>query len=102
MEPCPDPEAEGLAEGELDGLTLAEGETDAEGETEGLTDGLGLLMTSLTARCTTARSSEVPEDIPTFRAPCPTVVSVTTRNPLAPASTDCRCVLLAPAVGSVW
>ena len=90
------------------GLTDADGDTDADGltladgEGEGETDGLGELMISRIARCTAARSSEVPEDIPTFLAPCPAVVSRTTLKPLAPTSCEWSAVLLAPVPGRVW
>lgn len=73
------------------GLELSEGETDAD----------GLLMASLMAKCAIARSSLVPEVIPTERLPWPEVVSLTPTSPVAPTSMLFRAVLLAPLVGSV-
>lgn len=86
----------------LDGDGDEDGEDEIDVEIEDETDEDALLMISRTAKCTAARSSLVPDENPTLREPCPAVVSRTTTNPLAPASTDCSEVLLAPAVGSVW
>ena len=115
----------GLGDGELDGesdadgdeeleaLLLEDGESEAEGERDadgllelealGVADGLAetLLIISRTAKCTIARSSDVPEDIPTDRDPCPAVVSRTTTQQVDPISIDCTAVLLAPVVGGV-
>lgn len=88
-----------LALGLVDALVETDGDSDAEGEIDALA--LVLLMISRTAKCTTARSSDVPDDRPTFRAPWPGVVSVTTAAPLLPKSIDCRKVLPVPAVGIV-
>jgi hypothetical protein len=84
---------EALDDGELD--TDTEGLDDTDDET--------LLIISRTAKCTAARSSDVPWVNPTLRAPCPAADSRTVTNPTAPESTDCMpvAVELAPAVGSV-
>ena len=58
-----------LGLGLLDGLGETDGLTDGDGD--GLTLGDGLLMISRMAICTAARSSDVPDENPTFRAPCP-------------------------------
>jgi hypothetical protein len=91
-----------LALGLTLGLSEDEGETDADGLCESETDGLGLLTISRTAKWTMARSSEVPDDMPTERLPWPAVVSRTPTNPIAPVSMLFSAVELAPAVGSVW
>lgn len=84
-----------------DGDRLADGETDADGDTLGLTEDDGLEIVSRTARCTIARSSDVPDENPTLREPCPALVSRTVRKHCAPISMDWSSVLLAPAVGGV-
>lgn len=52
-----------------DGETLADGLTLADGDGDSETDGDGLLIISRTAKCTIARSSLVPEVMPTDRLP---------------------------------
>lgn len=96
-----DGDLELLGETDAEGDTEALADTDGDVEAEGETEALALLMISRTAKCTMARSSEVPEERPTFRAPWPAVVSVTTAAPLLPKSIDWRRVLPVPAVGSV-
>jgi hypothetical protein len=92
------------------GLTLALGDTDADGLSERLELALGeteaegdtLLIDSRMARWTIARSSLVPEDMPTDRLPCPAVVSRTTTKHCEPMSILWSSVLFAPALGGVW
>lgn len=67
--------AETLAEGEAEIDAEGVGDTDADGVGDGEAD--GLLMISRTAKWTIARSSDVPDDMPTDRLPCPAVVSTT-------------------------
>lgn len=88
-----------LADAEADRLTelLGLGEDDGVAEA----DADALLMISRTAKWTMARSSLVPEDIPTARLPCPAVVSLTPTNPIAPVSMLFSAVELAPLVGRV-
>jgi len=91
-------DALGDADDDAERLSLADADADGEFETDGLTelDGLGeretdadgLLMISRMATCTAARSSDVPEEKPTERDPCPAVVSWTAIAPLAPKSID--------------
>lgn len=56
-----------LALGLVDALADTDGDRDVDGEIDALA--LVLLMISRTAKCTNARSSVVPDDSPTLRAP---------------------------------
>jgi len=95
-----DSEVDALADALGDKLTDADADDDGLGER--LTDAEGLLIISRMATWTAARSSDVPDEKPTERDPCPAVVSWTAIAPLAPKSIEKSSVLLAPAEASVW
>jgi hypothetical protein len=72
-----------------------------DAEIEGLTDADGLLIISRTAKCTMARSSDVPLVMPTEREPWPAVASTTPTKHCPPTSTVFSGSEFAPSVGGV-
>jgi hypothetical protein len=99
-------EAEALTE--LDAVALGDDEIEddavalGDAEIEGLTDADALLIISRTAKCTMARSSDVPDVMPTEREPWPAVVSTAPTKHCPPTSIVFSAVELAPLVGGVW